>query len=145
MSRSSKTTSRRGPNVFLILGLSLLLCIGGVVVLVVGVFALTQPVVDAGNIFIGTLRDQDYVVGFDLASSDLQAELGSPEGLRSLTRERNVVPTEWTISGREITGQVGSLRGSVTLASGIEGTFDLRLVNENGVWKISAFNFSTSG
>lgn len=141
MSRSN-STARRMPNVLLIIGLSLVLCIGGIVALVVGVFALTQPVVDAGNIFLSSLRDQDYVVGFDLASSDLQAELGSPEGLRRLMMARSVVPSEWTYTSRNISGQIGSLYGVVTLKSGSEVNFNLSLVNEGSRWRISGFNFS---
>ena len=126
------------------LGCALLL----VVCIVIGVVAgaggvlLTQPIAKVGDAFMAALKNGDYAAAYDLSSPALQKQLGSAQGLEKLVTNGNAQPEKWSYSSRQITGDQGTLTGSVDLTGNRPGTLNLSLVKVSGSWKISGFNLT---
>ncbi len=67
--------ARRRSPLLIIIGIVvglLLLCGVGIALLIGGVLATTQPVVNAGDAYMTALRDGNYSKAFDLSASSLQ-------------------------------------------------------------------------
>jgi hypothetical protein len=122
-----------------------LVCVAAIALPIVGVFWLTQPVVTAGDAFIGALRDGDYARAYELCSDDLQTELENVRGLETLIT--NVQPVTWNFSSRSIndtggdTDNEGQLTGDVTFSAERTGHLELTLTFEDEQWKVAGFNF----
>jgi hypothetical protein len=128
---------RRSP--LLIIGIIvvafLLLCGVGVALLIGGVFAATQPVVNAGDAYMSALRDGDYNKAFDLSTPALQQEVGSADNLKAAVGSKQ--PTSWSFTSRSINNGQGSLSGTTTFTDGTNGTVDMGLSQVGNDWKVS--------
>ena len=105
------------------------------------VFALTQPLADAGDAFMAALRDERYDVAFALCTPALQREVGSPQGLERRARSGNLRPTTWLFHRRKGNIGTGRLEGSAALAGGRRAQVRLLFEQVDGNWKVSAFTF----
>ncbi len=112
--------------------------VGGLVGLV---FALTQPLADAGDAFMAALRDERYAAAFELCTPALQREVGSPQGLERRARSGNLRPTSWLFHRRKVNLGTGRLEGKAALAGG--GSAQVRLLFDQvgGDWKVSGLTF----
>ena len=128
---------RRSPlRIILIIVVAfLLLCGIGVALLVGGIFAATQPVVNAGDAYMSALRDGDYNKAFNLSTPALQQELGSADNLKAAVGSKQ--PTSWNFTSRSIDNGQGSLSGTTTFTDGTNGTIDLGLSQVGNDWKVS--------
>lgn len=98
------------------------------------------PVVDAGDAFMGALRDRNDGQAYATAAPDLRRRLG---GADQLTATIGVYrPSQWSWSTRSVRNGVGDLSGSVTWQGGNRGTAELRLNKVDGVWRVTAFRFN---
>jgi len=98
------------------------------------------PVIDAGDAFMGALRDHNDGQAYAAAAPDLQQRLGSVGGLTVTTV--NYRPSQWGWSTRSVRNGLGELSGSVTYQGGNSGTATLRLSRIDGGWRITAFRFN---
>jgi hypothetical protein len=97
------------------------------------------PLVDAGDAFMGALRDGDYEQARTLAAPDLQRMIGIQELSASVTAYR---PASWSWSQRSDRNGTGYLSGSVTYRAGNHGTAELRLTKVDGSWRVTAYRFN---
>ncbi len=99
----------------------------------------TQPVADAGDKFMQSLRDGNYAAAHALMHPDLQQEIGTPQDLRQMIESNKAQPKKWTFTSRDIENDEGYLEGSVTMTGG-EGTVTIDLVKVGNDWKVVSFN-----
>jgi len=128
----------------------IILCIGavlgigaicaGIIALTVGgvasIFAITQPVVDSGNEFLGLLGQGKSVEAYNSTASGLQAQLDA-ESFAAVVKKAGL--TEYSSvnwNGRQITNQEGSTDGTVLTKSGGTTPIAMRYVQEQGKWKV---------
>jgi hypothetical protein len=106
---------------------------------VLGGVGATQPVADAGEKFMQSLKAGDYETAYGLCHPALQQKLGSTQGLKKLIEGGKAQPTKWSFSSRNLDNDRGHLEGTVTTSGG-EGTVTLDLSKSGSDWKVSAFN-----
>ncbi len=128
---------RRSP--LLIIGIIvvalLLVCGGGGFLLFTVVINATQPVVDAGEVYLTALRDGDYNKAFNLSSQSLQQQVGNAQGLQTALSSKPVA--SWSITSRSINNGQGALSGTTTYKNGETGTVDMVLNKVGNNWKVS--------
>lgn len=131
---------RRSPLLFILLTILgvIVVCVVGVFLLIGGIFAATQPVVDAGDAYMAALRDTDYSRAFDLSSTALQQKAVDASGLETALSSK--VPATWTFTSRGINNNDGSLSGNDTYKDGTTGTVELSLLKEGDKWKVDGIN-----
>ena len=128
--------------------LAVLCCIAVIVILLVtggGAFALfntLKPVSDAGDSFMGALRDSNYKAAYEICSPALQKELGTSENLRKMIEENNVKPVKWNFNSTDMKNENGELKGTVTLTENRAGSVHIYLVKTPNGWKIKSFNIN---
>jgi hypothetical protein len=98
------------------------------------------PVIDAGDSFMGALRDGNDSAAYAAAAPDLQRQLGSVGGM-TVTID-NYRPSQWSWSTRSLVNGVGDLSGNVTYQSGNRGTAELRFGKVDGAWRVTSFRFN---
>ena len=122
----------------------ILVVLAGLVVFGVALFFILKtalgPVVDAGDAFLGALRDRNDSQAYAAAAPDLQQRLGSVGGL-TVTVD-NYRPSQWSWSTRSVRNGIGDLSGNVTYQGGNRGTAELRLSKIDGIWRVTAFRFN---
>jgi hypothetical protein len=125
-------------------GKIILVVLAGLVVFGVALFYILRtalgPVVDAGDAFMGALRDRNDAQAYVAAAPDLQRRLGSAGGLTATIGTYR--PSQWRWSTRSVRNGVGDLAGSATWQSGNRGTAELRLNKVDGAWRVTAFRFN---
>ncbi len=104
-----------------------------------GIFGATQPVADAGDKFLQSLKDGNYTAAYGSMHPALQQKIGTPQDLRKMIESGKAQPTKWTFTTRNMDNDQGHLEGSATMTGG-EGTVTLDLVKVGDAWKITAFN-----
>ncbi len=116
-----------------------LLCVctlGGIgIFTIIGANAYSQPLADAGDAFLGALRDGNYAKAYSLCSTSLQRQFGNAQGLQRAVESSNTKPKSWSFSSRNVVNDNGTLQGNATLVGG-EGTVELGLVKVGDTWKI---------
>lgn len=137
MTDPSSAARRFGPGKIIAIVLAAL-AIFGVTLFFILKTAL-GPLVDAGDSFMGALRDGDYEQARTLAAPELQRMLGIQELTATGTAYR---PSTWSWSQRSDRNGTGYLSGSVTYRAGNEGTAELRLTKVDGAWRVTAFRFN---
>ena len=98
----------------------------------------TQPVVEAGEVYLTALRDGDYTRAYDMSASALQQEVGDAEGLQVLMAERQLAT--WSITSRSINNSQGNLSGTTTYTNGETGTVEMALTQVGNEWKVSGLS-----
>jgi hypothetical protein len=125
-------------------GKIILVVLGGVAILGLALFFILKgalgPLVEAGDGFMGLLRDGNYSQAWAQAAPELQRVLGSPERLAATGSSYQ--PSRWSWSQRSVRNGQGYLSGSVTYRRGNEGTVDLNLVQVGGQWRVSGFRLN---
>jgi len=127
----------------LVVGVLLVLCLACVgVIALAAVFGIgaTQPIAEAGDEFMTALKNEDYTRAYSLCTPALQQELKNPQGLANIIRNGRVLPTRWSYSSRNVSGDQGELEGTVTFVGNREGTLELVLAQVGGTWKIAGFH-----
>jgi ABC-type transporter MlaC component len=118
-------------------GVLFLLCGGLVTLFVVGVFAATQPVVDASESFlslVGQGKTADAYAGTAASYQAKQNEASFAAGVKQLGLTE-YASASW--NKRNIANDTGTTAGTVTLKDGTKKDVAVDLVNENGTWKVS--------
>lgn len=122
----------------------ILIVLAGLAVLGVALFFILKgalgPVIDAGDAFMGALRDNNDSQAYASAAPDLQQRLGSVGGL-TVTID-TYRPSQWSWSTRSVRNDIGDLSGSVTYQGGNRGTAELRLSKIDGTWRVTGFRFN---
>jgi hypothetical protein len=133
--------ARSSPLKWIALGCggALVLIVAFVVVLVTFVFGVTQPVVDAGDRFLGDLKRADYAAAVAMSTPALQAEVGGATGLQRRVESGHARPTSWSFSSRNMNNQSGHVSGTAKFADGGEGPVELQLEQSGGHWLVSGF------
>jgi hypothetical protein len=131
---------RRGWKNWYLIPIGCLGLIALIAALVFFVFAVTRPVVDAGDSFMTALKAGDNTAAYALASPSLQRELGSAENLGKMAGTYR--PSTWSWSGRHIENGTGRVEGTVTFADGRSGHVRIVLLQSGGGWKVSAFQLN---
>jgi hypothetical protein len=98
-----------------------------VAVLWFSVSALTRPVVEAGDGFMGALEQGDFPRAYAMTAPDLQRELGSAE-------------RSWT--SRSIRNGTGRVSGPYTSLEGRPSRAELVMTRVDGAWRITGFRLS---
>ena len=98
------------------------------------------PVVTAGDTFMGALRDGNYAQAYAEAAPELRQALGSAGRLGATAADYR--PTSWSWSQRSVRNGPGYLSGSASWRSGNAGTAELRLVEVDGQWRVTAFRLN---
>lgn len=135
---SSPRRRRFGP------GKIILVVLAGLSVLGISLFFILKgalgPLVEAGDGFMGALRDGNYQQAYVQAAPELRQALGGAEGLSATAT--NYRPSSWSWSQRSIRNGTGYLSGSVTYRAGNNGTVELRLTKVNDAWRVTAFRLN---
>lgn len=122
----------------------ILVVLAGLAVLGVALFFILKsalgPVLDAGDAFMGALRDRNDSQAYAAAAPDLQQRLGSVGGLTVTVDAYR--PSQWSWSTRSVRNGIGDLSGSVTYQGGNRGSAELRLGKVDGTWRVTAFRFN---
>lgn len=126
---------RMGRNILLIVGGVVLLLLALCAILFFVVFNATQPMADAGEKFMTSLRDRNDQQAYDLCTSALQTEFGDVATFTSRVDASR--PTKWGFTNRNVSNGTGQLDGTATLTDGRDATVRLVLDNVNNAWKIS--------
>lgn len=129
--------------IFLLLGGGALMVLCGciAVIAISGAFGLTQPAADTGGDFMTALREGNFARAYGLCHPNLQAELGSAEGLAELIVSNRVEPVDWDFSSRDVSGDNAELSGSVTFSGDRQGALQLVMVKSGDSWSVAGFNF----
>ena len=98
------------------------------------------PVIDAGDAFMGALRDHNDSQAYSIVAPELQRRLGSVGGLTVTVDAYR--PSQWSWSTRAVRNGIGDLSGSVTYQGGNSGTAELSLSKIDGSWRVTAFRFN---
>ena len=119
--------------------------IAGIALLVAFIFWLTGDVTKAGDDFFAAINDGNTEQAYELLSPQFksnasQSDFESYLGKTGLTDVKSV---SW--SSREISGDVGSLEGSLTTASGDTIPLTMKLVKIEGGWKIFSLDVQIAG
>ncbi len=120
--------------------LLLLVCVGIVGIALLGGLGATQPAADAGENFMAALKGSNYTRAYELMHPALQQKIGQAQDLQAMIESGNVRPTQWSFSSRSISGEEGTLDGSVTFNGNREGAMHLELAKAGSDWKIIGFN-----
>ena len=99
-----------------------------------GVFAVTQPVVDAGDAYMRALRDGDYDTAFELSAPSLQQEAGNAAGIAAALSSKQ--PSTWSFNSRNINNNDGNVSGTTTYKDGTTGTVEISLTKIGNDWKV---------
>lgn len=110
---------------------------GGIVALV---FSLTRPVVTASDGFMTALKEGNFEAAYAMATTPLQTELGGAQRIGVMFATAR--PVTWSWASRSIRNGAGTVSGSVTYASGHQGTVIIFLLPEGDDWKISGFRMN---
>ena len=133
-------------RIVLIVGGAVLLLIVLCVVLLGGsiaaIFQATQPVADASEKFMVSLRDGNYQQAYDMMTPELQTELGDASGLEERITSANRKPTSWSFASRNINNDRGEVSGTATFADNVAGTVSIVLTKSGNDWKIAGFNLN---
>lgn len=136
--QSTAPRRRFGPRQIIFIVLA------GLAILGVALFFILKsalgPVIDAGDAFMGALRDRNDTQAYTAAAPELQQRLGSVVGL-TVTMDA-YRPREWSWSTRSVRNGIGELSGNVTYQGGNQGTAELRLNKVDGSWRVTAFRFN---
>ncbi len=138
-------------TIAIIVGVVLALCIFVCVALglftavtgggIAAIFSATQPVADAGEKFMQTLKAADYNAAYKLCDPSLQKQLGSATGLKNMIERGKAQPVKWTFDSRNIENNTGKIEGRVTMAGG-EGTLTLEFAKAGKDWLVTGFDMS---
>lgn len=104
------------------------------------VFALTKPVADGADAFMGALKGGRYDQAYARAAPSLQQEVGDANGLAM--RVGPYVPREWSWSQRQLRNGIGNVSGRATWQAGTSGTAELQLNKVDDEWRVVAFRFN---
>ena len=122
----------------------ILIVLAGLAIFGVALFFILKsalgPVIDAGDAFMGALRDRNDSQAYAAAAPELQQRLGSVGGLTVTVDAYR--PSQWSWSARSVRNGIGELSGSATWQGGSRGTAELRLSRIDGTWRITAFRFN---
>jgi hypothetical protein len=122
----------------------ILIVLAGLAVFGIALFFILKsalgPVIDAGDAFLGALRDHNDSQAYAAAAPELQRRLGSVGGLTVTVDAYR--PSQWSWSTRSVRNGIGNLSGSVTWQSGNRGTAELSLSKIDGTWRVTAFRFN---
>jgi hypothetical protein len=111
-------------------------CVGLGVVFVGGVFALTQPVVDASEQFLSSIGRGKTAEAYAAAAEGLRARLDEASFAAAV---RQLGLTDYAAASwhsRTIENQEGTAEGSVTTKAGGTRPISVRLVREGGRWAV---------
>jgi len=125
-------------KIFLLIGLGLFACIAFVVALVVFVFGVTQPVVDAGNAYFQAIQDGRMEDAYALFAPSLQDEV-SYDDLVSTFGDASL--ESWSVNQRSIENGIGKMSGSVTVNED-SLSYDLYFREIDGAWRITGYQFN---
>jgi len=119
--------------------MGLLACLG--VVLVAGIFALTRPVVDASEQFLGLLGQGKTAEAYALTAEGFRAQQdeASFAGAVKQVGLTEYVSASW--HSRQIDNNEGSTEGTVTTKSGTTKPVSLHLVKERGKWAVVSVRY----
>ncbi|MEO8285873.1 MAG: hypothetical protein ABI670_05520 [Chloroflexota bacterium] len=112
-----------------------LVCVVSIFVLFGAVMNATQPLADAGNVYLTALRDGDYNKAFDLSTQTLQTEVGSAEGLQAALSAKQL--DSWSFNSRNVTNDQGTLAGTAKYKTGESGTAEMVLNKVGNDWKVA--------
>ena len=126
--------SCKGLASIVILGVGL--CAGLLIFFVVGLFALTQPVVDASEQFLALLGQEKFDEAYACAADGLRAEHDAASFARAARRLglSNYSSASW--HNRVITNQEGLAEGTLTTKSGDTRPVTVQLIKEGGKWRV---------
>jgi hypothetical protein len=96
---------------------------------------------DTGNNFMAALRDGDYETAYNLSSTDLQAQIGDVDAIKSNIEGGNAQPQTWNFNSINVENNIGQMSGTGVFANGETAPITLGLILEGDQWKILAFNF----
>jgi hypothetical protein len=117
-----------------ILGIGL--CVGLGVLVVGGVFALTQPVVDASEQFLTLTGQGKAAEAYASAAEGFRAQqdqMSFAEAVKQLGLS-NYASVSW--HSRQIENQEGAAEGTLTTKNGVTKPVAIRLVQEGGKWAV---------
>ncbi len=114
----------------------------GVGVLVYGIFAVTQPVVDASKDFIGLLGEGKVADAYASTAAGFRAQQDEASFAAAVKQLGlgDIASTTW--HNRQIRNQEGAADGTATTKAGATMPVSIRLVKEGGAWKVVAVRYA---
>jgi hypothetical protein len=125
---------RRWLVVGAILAVGLFACLG--IVFVAGIFALTQPVVDASEQFLGLLGLGKTAEAYALTAEGFRAQQDEASFAGAVKQLGLTEYASASWHSRQIDNNEGSAEGTVTTKSGTTKPVSFRLVREGGKWAV---------
>ena len=118
--------------------------LAGLAILGVALFFILRsalgPMVEAGDAYMGAMRDGNGSLVYILSAPALQQELGSAAQVEA--RMGAYRPSTWSWSSRALRNGRGHLTGSVTYRSGRNGTAELNLTTVDSEWRVDGFRLN---
>jgi hypothetical protein len=122
-----------------ILGLGLFACLG--VVFVAGIFALTRPVVDASEQFLGLLGQGKTAEAYALTAEGFRARQDEASFARAVNQIGLTEYASASWQSRQIDNNEGSAEGTVTTKGGTTKPVSLHLVREGDKWAVVSVRY----
>lgn len=111
-------------------------CCAGVGFLVWGIFAMTRPVVEASEDFLGLLGQGKIAEAYAATASGYRAQQDEVSFTAAVKQLGLTEYSSASWNNRQFQNQTGSVEGTVTTKSGSTTPAALQLVQENGKWKV---------
>lgn len=139
----------KNRNLFIGLGCGALLvclaCVGCIALFgggIAAIFALTQPVVDAGDAFFTDVQAENWQAAYDKTGPALQADLDTVEDFQAFFENNAPGVQSWTVVNRSITNDVGETDGVLTLEDGTELNYTLTFSKSGDEWLVNGIDLN---
>ena len=117
------------------------LCAGLGTMFVAGIFGLTQPVVDASNEFLALLGQGKIGEAYASTADGFRAQQDESSFTAAVKQLGLTEYASASWQSREINNNEGSVEGTVTTKGGGTKPIAIRLVKENGKWKVVSVRY----
>jgi hypothetical protein len=117
------------------------LCAGLGALFIHGLFAVTQPVVDASEQFLALLGQRKIAQAYAAAADGFRAQQDESSFTAAVEQLGLTEYLSATWHSRHIENSEGTAEGTVTTASGVQKPVKLRLIHEADKWKVVSLRF----
>lgn len=101
------------------------------------------------NQFMNALKHKDFAAAWDLCTSEVRADLPTPDALATVILRQSLQPADWllkstTSSANHSAGNQGVMVGEVTFQNGKKGSANIIVQKQSEGWKIRGFHLKES-
>src|SRR5581483_38850 len=94
--------------------------------------------------FLTYLRDGKYGPAYNLCTSDLQDELGGPEGLHEFLVKNDIALVRWSITDRNVGTDRAEYQGTATLSRSRTTGLEMVILKPEHAWQVAGIHFRSN-